>query len=293
MNSKKLASIVVLVAATFLVVLILQTLGDKTYERNKYAKPVEKSTVLTEEERAALEQELYDAEVNAQWQTTKLATLRGTPHPEIVDVWKAQVLKSKAGLKKALNDAYSVAENAVEKSDIPFVQKQKIIADEKKQVDALLSQWKKAIDSGTPPSTQTVNSYLEKIQDYLEDVRDVIETLTPENSGLTQEQIDTYKKEIQQSIAEVESTVTVLDQAQADVAHAEEELEVQEHVGDPEAIDHQTQEVLDAQAKVADAEKALEEHPSSPTEIYIPEPFDPNIKIIPLFDPSKPHLLQD
>jgi hypothetical protein len=292
MNSKKLASIVVLIAAILLLVLILQTLGDKTYERNKYAKPVDTTHVLTEEERAALEQELYDAQVNAQWQTTKLATLRGTKSSEVIDIWKAQVAKSKAGLSKALKDAYSVSENAVKKSDIPFVQKQKIIADEKKQIDALLAEWKKAIDSGNPPSTQTVNTYLEKIQDYLEDVRDVIDTLTPENSGLTQEQIDEYKKEIQESISEVESTVTVLDQAQADVAHAEEVLNVQEHVGDPQAIEEQTHEVIEAQAEVADLKDKIDAS-KPPVEIFIPEPFDPNIKIIPLFDPSKPHLLQD
>lgn len=296
MNSKKLVSIIVLVAATLLIALIIQSLGDKTYERNEYARPVPPEQLVTAEERAALAQKLESARVNAEWQATKLSILRGTVNPDRIAISREEVVKTKAVLKKALTDSYTVAQEAVKKGDIPFVQAKKEIAETKKQINTLLVEWKNNIDAGTPPSVPTVNGYLNSIQEYLEDVQEILENITPEGSGLTQEQIDEYIEDIEESIAEVTNTITNLNQAQTIAEQAEEILEVEESAGNPAAIAEQTQAVIDSQAEVAELEETIAEDtsPQAPIETYIPdETFNPNLKLIPLFDPSKPHLLQD
>lgn len=302
MNSKKLASIVVLVAGMLFIALVIQNLGDKKFERNEYAKPVIKEETISAEEMARLEKELYDAKLNVDWQSSRLATLLGEPSVEKVSAEKSKVEKTKIGLKKALADSYAVALNASKKGDVPFVKTYTEIVAKKKQIDTMLAIWKDAITAGNPPGASTASGYLGQVNDYLEDVQTVLNTITPKNSGLTQEQINEYKEDIIESIAEVTNAVTAINEAQTTVQNAEEDLNAAESVGNPQAIEEQTQKLIEAQAEVADIEEAISEVPPSSTTIppvtptYVDideEPLDPNIKVVPLYDPNKPHLRQD
>lgn len=310
MNPKKIASIIVLIAGVLLIALVVENLGDKTYQRNEYAQPISTEKILTEEEKFALERELYEAKVNASWQATKLGILRraSAPDPMRINSKRDVVEKTKISLNKIINDSHKVAKNAVKKTNIPFVQAKTEIANHKKSIDSLLVQWENEINSGNPPSSSDVNDYLDSVTDYLNEVKEILNSISPEDSGLTQEEINEYIEDIEESLTEIENTIDNLSEIQSDLDQAEDGLFAEENVGNQEAINDQVQEVIDSQAEIADLEEQLEEgtqeaqtqnqgqtSPPSPQDIYIQETgiTDPNVKIILPFDPSKPHLLQD
>jgi len=310
MNSKKLVSLIVLVAAIFLIVIITENLGDKKYQRNEY-KPI---VIATEplDSRDDLEDELALAQTDVSWQTSRLAILQDKPNLERIRAKETKVEQSKSALKKTLGDAYEVAKSAIQKNDIPFFRTEEEVVAKKKAIDKLLSIWKDSINKGNPPTVTEVNSYLNTIQTYLIELENLIKNLTPENSGLAQGQIDTYEKNIENSIAEVKNTITILTEIQSDVKTAEEDLLIEKNVGNTDAIQKQIEKVVEAQAVVVDIKDKLDNLPIETqgdtsgtvkdisTETIVPvtttvpvNKLNPNIIDAPPFDPSKPHLKQD
>lgn len=299
MTSKKLVSIIVVIAGLCLLIGLIEVLRGNSSQKT-LPTTVQVSGAPTREQ---VQKDLYSAEDDAKWQTFKLSILRSgaAPDPQQIATQEQNVTLAVAALNKAENDAYTDSKDAVSKTDIILTTDAQI-NDKKQDMNSILATWESEIASGNPPTSDVIQQYLQELQADLNDINTIVEGLTIDGSDLTQEQINSYEVVLQSAIDEIQDSITELEDAESNEQNAEETLSADQSVGDQSAINTQTNAVIDAEATVANLEDELSSMPASPdptqdapapgTE-YIPTDTPPAVLFVAPYDPDIPHLRQD